>query len=1383
MTVTTSFSISSSALQFPGAVSNVAMTSLVGSGAAALADGASGIVGILYDALGNQTGTFTAVGTEGSITQLSNGNLVIVSELAGEIHYKIVNSVTGADVLATVDSNTPGANLGVTALDGAGFIVTSELAGKVYAYFYDENGGPLGNNTITISSDLFVNSGLRIVQMTNGNIALAWTAQNGPNTSIWTAILNTSGGTVQAPQVLDITDSVNRNVSITATATGFAVAYEGGPDGDIGIQIQSLAFDGTHIASTTRNAAGSDLNPQILALPDGMLALTFDYNFYSDTDPFFSLLNSTLAQTSTWGVYGGDDVVDDTENTAIAYMGFGRVAVLAENLTDGDVNGELLSTVFASIGDGDDDTALGNDFYPNFMQGNGGNDTLTGGLLSDTIEGNAGFDQLYGGDGNDSMSGGEDGDFISSDSGDDTVDGGAGFDVIYGGANNDTLSGGSEDDDLYGQGENDIISGDAGNDSLDGGTGVDSLNGGEGNDRLLHHGNDANEAGETFDGGDDFDTLVLTGTGTQLHDFSDDTINSIERVVWLYPGLPGFGQTHTLILNAGQFGSGIALDAVFEFDDSNNTQEIIQVALNGATSIDLSGLSFAGETSAAHFEIGAGDDVTYSSVTGSAIWDIIEGFGHETINGGGGQDTLSYAGLTSAPVVFYGNGAYGVGFGFVTYLISSIENVIGSGFDDEIYFFQDDGDNFIDGGDGADFVQASRGSDTVFGGDGDDSIETLDGNDSLAGDGGNDIIFALGGGSWLDGGADVDLLNYSRTASGPVTVSLAVSGPQDTGNGIDIILNFENLVGSYYNDQLTGSDGDNVLDGYYGNDTIAAGEGNDTIAMYSGGDSINGGGGVDIVDYSSSVGAVIVALYSQTGSLGDTLVSIEGIVGSVFNDLLVGDTTNDILNGGAGDDTLSGIGGENRLYGGSGNDLIFGGINSETLDGGVDVDVLSFTAAAVGVNVSLAITGPQNTGAGTDTILNFEDLVGSSLSDTLAGDAGDNLIDGHLGNDSLSGGAGNDTLRGSAGNDVFDGGANNDVVDYSTANVSVRVDLSNTAAQNTNWGMDRFVSVENIVGTLYNDTLTGSSGTNILVGYSGNDSLVGGGGADYLDGGTGNDRMVGGAANDFYFVDSTADIVTELAGEGTADTVITTRTTYVLPANVERVIYSGTEAFVGIGNIDSNRFSGNVGDDRFVDVAGGNDTISGGNGSDSMDFRSSTTGAIINLATGVHGGAAAGDVYSSIEKFFGSNTQGDTMTAGSGRANFSGFGGNDTLTGGNNIDALQGNAGNDALNGAGGIDNLDGGAGNDTMTGGTGNDYFVFSAAGFGQDVVTDFADGFDKLKVHSSIANNISAFNITGNGTTNVLLTQISSPTNTITLQSGSASAINVTAADFAFY
>jgi Ca2+-binding RTX toxin-like protein len=1100
MTVTASFDTSTSVMQFPDAVSNLAMTSLAGGGAAAVADGASGIVGILYDSLGTQTGTFTAQGGKASVTQLTNGNLVIASELNGEIYFKTINSVTGADVLPSTLAGL-GLDPDVAPLEDGGFIIACDFVSSSSPFqflrLYTETGDLDNSGAIAgVAALPFTAYGLRVARMTDGYLALAWTVDTGTETEIWTSVYDPLGTTAQLATVLDTTGSVNRNVSITATSTGFAVAYEGGADGDIATEIKSLGFDMSILAETTFNRTASDLNPEIIALPDDQLLLTFDDNTFADTDPAYIVFDASLVPLGTIrNMFGGDLVGDDTENSAAAYMGSNRIAVLAQNVTNGDVNGELIRLTFRAIGNGDDDLASASSFCPSILQGNGGNDTLNGNLLNDTIEGGAGDDEITGGDGNDLISGGVDGDFVSSDSGDDTVSGDGGIDYLYAGAGNDSVSGGSEDDQIFGQGDNDTITGDAGNDTIDGGAGFDNLNGGQGDDVISHDGNDPNEVGETLDGDIGFDTLQLLGTGAPVHDFTDDTLNSFERVLF---SDATSGGSRTLILNASQFGSAIATNAAFEFDNFLDTFEFTQIAMNGVTTLDLSALTFGGETRAAFMEIAGGN---------------------------------------------------------------AAENIVGT----------------------------------------------------------------------------------------------AIA------------------------------------------DNIGSGGGNDTIAS------------------------------------------------------------------------------------GAGNDAIFAAAGNQSLDGGLDVDLLSFEDLTVAVNISLALAGPQSAGANSYTISNFENLIGTLLSDTLAGTGGNNLLEGNGGNDSLNGGAGNDTLKGSAGNDVFDGGANNDLVDYSGANVGVRVDLSNAAAQNTNFGTDTLIGIENIIGSGFNDTLTGSSSANTLLGGAGNDSLVGGGGSDSLDGGTGNDRMLGGALNDFYFVDSTGDVVIELGGEGTADTVRTTLNTYTTPSQVERIIFVGTGNFVGLGNSGSNQINGNAGDDRFVDVLGGNDTISAGSGSDSMDFRSSTTGAIINLATGVHGGAAAGDFYSSIEKFFGSNTAGDTMTAGTGRANFSGFGGNDTLTGGSNIDVLQGNAGDDSLNGQGGVDNMDGGAGNDTMTGGAGKDLFVYSAAGFGQDIITDFEDGFDKLKVHSSIANNIAAFNITGNGTTNVVLTQISSPTNTIMLQS--AGAINITAADFLFY
>ncbi|MCY1370203.1 RTX calcium-binding nonapeptide repeat (4 copies) [compost metagenome] len=73
------------------------------------------------------------------------------------------------------------------------------------------------------------------------------------------------------------------------------------------------------------------------------------------------------------------------------------------------------------------------------------------------------------------------------------------------------------------------------------------------------------------------------------------------------------------------------------------------------------------------------------------------------------------------------------------------------------------------------------------------------------------------------------------------------------------------------------------------------------------------------------------------------------------------------------------------------------------------------------MNASLAVTTAQATGgSGSDTLLNFENLVGSNFNDILTGNAASNILDGGLGNDVLIGGAGADHLFGGAGLDRFD---------------------------------------------------------------------------------------------------------------------------------------------------------------------------------------------------------------------------------------------------------------------------------------------------------------------------------------------------------------------------
>jgi len=142
------------------------------------------------------------------------------------------------------------------------------------------------------------------------------------------------------------------------------------------------------------------------------------------------------------------------------------------------------------------------------------------------------------------------------------------------------------------------------------------------------------------------------------------------------------------------------------------------------------------------------------------------------------------------------------------------------------------------------------------------------------------------------------------------------------------------------------------------------------------------------------------------------------------------------------------------------------------------------------------------------------------------------------------------------------------------------------------------VSIENVDGSALADTLTGNA--------SGN-RLSGGSGDDILDGGAGTDTLLGGSGNDIYYVDSSSDVVTENAGEGT-DTILTS-VSLTLGANVENLTLAGQSAINGTGNALGNTLVGNVaanildgvsGDD-FLQGLAGNDTLSGGAGNDRLE--------------------------------------------------------------------------------------------------------------------------------------------------------------------------------------
>ncbi|UUT61469.1 retention module-containing protein [Aeromonas hydrophila] len=145
-----------------------------------------------------------------------------------------------------------------------------------------------------------------------------------------------------------------------------------------------------------------------------------------------------------------------------------------------------------------------------------------------------------------------------------------------------------------------------------------------------------------------------------------------------------------------------------------------------------------------------------------------------------------------------------------------------------------------------------------------------------------------------------------------------------------------------------------------------------------------------------------------------------------------------------------------------------------------------------------------------------EVLIGGSGNDTLNGNAGNDILLGGAGNDNLNGGEGNDILVGGAGNDTLNGGNGNDTASYldSTAGVTVTVNGNNQSTGGA--GTDSLSNMENLIGSMFNDSLTGDGNANVLSGLAGNDILIGGGGDDMLIGGTGSDTMTGGTGKDTF---------------------------------------------------------------------------------------------------------------------------------------------------------------------------------------------------------------------------------------------------------------------------
>jgi Ca2+-binding RTX toxin-like protein len=613
--------------------------------------------------------------------------------------------------------------------------------------------------------------------------------------------------------------------------------------------------------------------------------------------------------------------------------------------------------------------------------------------------------------------------------------GGSGNDTFVGGDKNDTLHGGAGDDNLQGG-----AAGATGADILDGGAGDDIING---------------AIGSTMIGGADNDFLVLDLSGT----------------------------TNALDLKL---------------------TDQLNASLTVAPNTTIQGF----ETFRLYF--GTGNDTV--DLTGSSLPDHGQYF--NSFDGGDGRDTIIMDATTLGALYFNNFDILKADMSGVTGSIKLLSGVLNyNGFTDNL---------------GATMtfdMTGGSGDDTLVGGDNNDTLHGGAGNDSLQGGAGSDFVSGDGGSDSLDGGdgtSDTAVFDGAwsdytirKNINGSVTV-VALTGDQST----DTLTNFEYIEIGGETKLLTSVNtppfvvtaiaNQSATEDVSWSFTIPAGTFHDAegdtltyTAALSNGDALpswlhfdTATGQFSGTPENEDVGKITVMVTVADGHAG-TAVSEFDIVVKNTNDAptdisLSSNTIAENSHAGTAVGTLTAadpdIGDKIRYsltsnpgqtFAIDGNEIVLAkgkSLDFETRSSyDVTIKATDSSGATVTKTFTIAVADVDESIKGTDTA---NTLHGTDQADTILG----------LG--------GNDILDGKAGGDHLDGGTGNDTVTYASAHKGVFVNLGRPSDNTGDAGGDAYVSIENLTGSKFKDTLIGSGGSNRLDGAEGSDILAGGGGSD-----------------------------------------------------------------------------------------------------------------------------------------------------------------------------------------------------------------------------------------------------------------------------------------------
>jgi Ca2+-binding RTX toxin-like protein len=1057
--------------------------------------------------------------------------------------------------------------------------------------------------------------------------------------------------------------------------------------------------------------------------------------------------------------------------------------------------------------------------------GSTGADTLYGDGANDTISGGDGADTIYVGSG-DSASGGNGDDtfVITMPTGPVTLSGGAGTDTLdlsavtnntnwtsneierlIGGSGSDSftvsnlasttavsLSGANGNDTLRGAAGNDTFIGGNGDDELFGYQGVDSYEGGAGLDIIFGR-QATGELNGVF--ANMTDTSQTVGANTRAARTMVDAYGNIETINSI-EGIEGTGFADTLVGGAdNNWFRGSAGNDILIGGDGFDQMTFQQLSASSGVYLPLNGVTvtYSGGGSGTVNNDGYGGVDTFTSVesirgtqfgdsvTGDNADNVLRGLGGvDSFSGGDGYDELDFS--QDAQTGHGGLNTYGVNINLATgtgtdgynniETFSGVERVRGTGFADTIIgsnaseeFVGNSGNDSFAGSGGGDFMRGGAGLDTLNGvagsglfgdmsaGDRDWAvyndggilqgvIVNLDAGVAVDGFNGLDTLFdiervrgtnfadnflgsstqnfrqerydGLGGADTINGQGGYDVASYQADANNggtaAVNVNLGTGVAIDGFGATDTLISIEGVLGTAMADTLVGSNVNNVFRGNGGADQIDGGDGIDTIELSMLNDQIGGAGGVVNMNFNVAIG-IDGAVFNFT--------SIEAVDGSYRNDTIVGGTGADNLFGSLGDDYIDGGDGNDTVNGGAGVDQLIGGAGNDWIGYVFDLSDPAQNAADAsafaqygwttqnwnwtGVNVNLATNTMSGLDGAVDSITGFENIFGTYLNDTLTGDAGDNGFRGYSGNDSIDGGGGTDTVFYSRTVSRQSGLA----IANMTGDVSngIDVNLATGVAQDGNGSVDTLISIENVVGSIGNDTITGSAVSNILTGGLGADQINGGDGWDTASyaGATATVQVIMYAMN-FNSGDAAGDTFTgieALQGSSNIDVLVGD-----FAANA---ILGGDGGDWIDGTFGGDYLYGEGGDDNLVSRLQA-DVLDGGDGLDYVRYDFADTGLRAYLYdVSQNSGWAAGDAYTSIEGLVGSYQ----------------------------ADDLRGDAGLNVIVGQGGADFIIGLGGVDYMNGGADGDYFHYVSptdGGGTGDVIQDFTSGLDKISITGSI-------------------------------------------------